>query len=333
MALPLEQEIARLRAAGFSDEQIRHHFRQDGGSSSKPAGGAPILNPMSGFLGNASAVFSHVRAIIPGLQKAATTVFNSDATRSARARSAGILIGVTVIVAALGFGLHQEWQQHIISATAIAEMNVIKAREEAASAHAQSCWNRLTPLLVRGTPAYDLWRRECADFQPESTAAADPKPKAPDYDALDYSEARRAFEGFAPRFTEITGLASGADIELCVYRGALRLLDGDPLNKESALRTAAQGCSGIDTEALRKYGEDKAPFSKSNPDFAKIVGVDAEPKARSCVERVALRLLANPGLSRSSEGWAIEGGGRVAALKAVALKPEFTADRKRCLGL
>jgi len=66
------------------------------------------------------------------------------------------------------------------------------------------------------------------------------------------------------------------------------------------------------SEALWKYGEERAPFSNSDPEFAKIVGVDAEPKARSCVDKVALRCSPIPALTAAP---------RVGASKAAGESP------------
>ena len=72
-ATPLDAERARLREAGYTEEEISKYFleRLRGASQQSPAaGGAPVQVTMTGVLGNASAVLSHARGTIPAIQSA-----------------------------------------------------------------------------------------------------------------------------------------------------------------------------------------------------------------------------------------------------------------------
>ena len=53
------------------------------------------------------------------------------ASSKSRARSAAVLAFVAIIVAALGYAIYQEWQQHIISNTATAAAQAEKAKADA----------------------------------------------------------------------------------------------------------------------------------------------------------------------------------------------------------
>lgn len=140
MALPLEQEIARLRADGFSDDAIKDHFAaQRNGSSPNATGGPYVQPPFSGPLANANAVFSHARAKIPGLKQDAATVLNRASKPGARAKSLLTLSGVAVLIAALGYVVYQEVIIHIVNAPPTSTAQRTAAEEQAAAAHAQSC--------------------------------------------------------------------------------------------------------------------------------------------------------------------------------------------------
>jgi len=136
MATPLDAERARLRAEGHTDAEISQILinRASGqaiGGTQPTGAGAPVQMPMSGVLGNASAVLSHVKGTIPAIKRDIANLFNRDASPNLRAKSAAALALVAVIIGALGFAIYQEWQQHIISNTAIAAANAQKARAEA----------------------------------------------------------------------------------------------------------------------------------------------------------------------------------------------------------
>ena len=100
---------------------------------------------MTGVLGNASAVLSHARATIPAIKADYANLFNRAAPPKTRAKSAAALAAVALIVAALGYAVHQEWQIHIIYETEITKINVDKVK-------AESCRVRLASIT--GAPDF-----------------------------------------------------------------------------------------------------------------------------------------------------------------------------------
>jgi hypothetical protein len=134
-------ERAKLRAEGWDEAQANEILmrRAAAGTAQQPAGGAPAQGPMSGVLGNVSAVVSHATAAIPVLEAERATLFNPTAPAKSRARSFVVLAFAAVIAAALGFVIYQEWQIHVVNAPITAAGQAEQAAEQAASAHAQSC--------------------------------------------------------------------------------------------------------------------------------------------------------------------------------------------------
>lgn len=131
---PLDAERERLRKKGWSEADIeRILFQREVGRSQPPpaAAGAPVQGNMTGVLGNASAALSHAREAIFGIRKDITNVFDSAAAPLQRAISGGFLAFKAAIIVVLGFAIYQEWQQHIISATATAAAQATKAAAEA----------------------------------------------------------------------------------------------------------------------------------------------------------------------------------------------------------
>jgi hypothetical protein len=102
-------------------------------ASHQPAG-APAQGVMSTVLGSLVAVASHARSVVPSFRKDVATIFDRAAPTSARAGATASLVVKVIVVLVLGYAAWQEWNQHIISATAIAEQQARKARAEADAA-------------------------------------------------------------------------------------------------------------------------------------------------------------------------------------------------------
>jgi uncharacterized protein YecT (DUF1311 family)/tetratricopeptide (TPR) repeat protein len=140
MATPLDAERERLRGEGYTDAEISQILinRASGAGSQQSAPLPPIHGHMTGVLGNTSAVLSHARAAIPVVTGGLANLSNAAAPPKSRAKSAALLVGIAVIVCVLGYAVWQEWQQHIISATATAANNaeITEAQKRKAKADA-----------------------------------------------------------------------------------------------------------------------------------------------------------------------------------------------------
>ena len=134
-AAPLDAERERLRKAGYTDAEVSQILITRA-ASQQPAGigqGA-MSNVLSSILG----VASHARALIPTFRKDVETVFNGAATASARAGATASLAVKAIVIIVLGYAAWQEWQQHIIYATQIAESQARKIRAEECSARVKA---------------------------------------------------------------------------------------------------------------------------------------------------------------------------------------------------
>jgi hypothetical protein len=133
-AAPLDAERVRLRTAGYTDAEISHILTQrEIGASLQPAGAAG-QGVMSNVLSSIVAVASHTRLLIPTFRKDVETVFDGTATASMRAGATASLAVKAIVVIVLGFAAWQEWKQHIIYSTEIAESQARKLKAEADAA-------------------------------------------------------------------------------------------------------------------------------------------------------------------------------------------------------
>jgi hypothetical protein len=240
MATPLDAERARLRAEGHSEGEISQILinRASGNGSQQPAGPAPVQGGnMSGVLGNASAVLSHMKGTIPVLKADLTNLSSSTAPPKSRAKSFAVLAFAAVIAAVLAFAVYQEWQRHIIFETEI-------QKEQAASAHAKSCLERGSNFLRRDSAGYRQWVLDCPDyFSPDVVKAATNPPKpAKEKSAVLTDEAVLShFSAIEPKFKELTHSDGNLAVRLCTYRAALQLISGG-YDQEDAVRVAAKHC-------------------------------------------------------------------------------------------
>ena len=132
----VDAQRARLCAEGYTEAEISQILinQASGVGSQSPAGAAPVQGNMTGVLGNASAALSHAWGTIRSLKDEVADLFNPDASRTSRAKSAVLLACAAVLLLVLGYGIYQEWQQHIMSQTQIAASQAEKLRAETCSA-------------------------------------------------------------------------------------------------------------------------------------------------------------------------------------------------------
>jgi ABC-type anion transport system duplicated permease subunit len=133
---PLAAERQRLRAQGYTDAEISQILvaRALGGGAGPT--GAP-LHPQGMFsnvLSSIVAVAGYAGGLFTTIRHDITTILDRSAPAGART-SAFVAIAVkAVVIGALTFAAWQEWQQHIISSTEIAESQARKLKAEADAA-------------------------------------------------------------------------------------------------------------------------------------------------------------------------------------------------------
>ena len=130
-AAPLDAERARLRSAGYTDAEISQIFIAREVAGSQQPAGATGQGVMSNVLSSIVAVASHARVLIPSFRKDVETVFDGTATASVRAGATASLAVKAIVVTVLGYAAWQEWRQHIIYSTDIAESQSRKLKAEA----------------------------------------------------------------------------------------------------------------------------------------------------------------------------------------------------------
>jgi hypothetical protein len=134
---PLDAEREQLRKAGFTEAEVSQILITRASQQPAPAGQGVMSNVLSSIV----AVASHARVLIPTFRKDVTTVFDGTAPASARAGATASLLVKAIVVMVLGYAAWQEWNQHIISATEIAQQQARKAEAEAITAK-QDAWRQ-----------------------------------------------------------------------------------------------------------------------------------------------------------------------------------------------
>ena len=121
---PLDAERARLRQAGYTDNEISQILISRASGSSPQAVGVGVgvggQSVLGGVLANMGALLSHARNALPNLLADFKNTFDGQAAAPARAKSLGALVVKLAIIGVIGYAVKQEWDQHIISATEIA---------------------------------------------------------------------------------------------------------------------------------------------------------------------------------------------------------------------
>jgi hypothetical protein len=95
----------------------------------------------------------------PTFRKDVANIFDGTATATSRAGATASLAVKAVVIAVLGYAGWQEWSQHIISATAIADAEVRKRHAEECSARMKAMLD--TVPMSKLPEATDLLQRDC----------------------------------------------------------------------------------------------------------------------------------------------------------------------------
>ena len=129
---PSDNERARLRAAGLTDAEITRIFAARGLGSPPPgsgtAAGVPQA-PVSGVMGNFSAIWAHARNIIPTMAAQIMTVFSTSASASARAASLLAVMVKAAFVLVFAYVVALEFSQ-LRAATDRARVEACQARQQ-----------------------------------------------------------------------------------------------------------------------------------------------------------------------------------------------------------
>jgi hypothetical protein len=143
---PLNARRAQLRAQGYTDDEISRAFVEEIKQSSQPqpraaaatgtttvTGGVPSQGAMSGVLNNLSVAMAMASGFLPSVATDIANLFGAHSSLHQRSRAGVFLAAKLALVAAIGFAIYQEYQQHIIINTEIAkhEEAIKRAQAEA----------------------------------------------------------------------------------------------------------------------------------------------------------------------------------------------------------
>jgi tetratricopeptide (TPR) repeat protein len=159
---PLDAERARLRKEGFSDAEISQiliaRATMTRPQTSTGGGGHGM---MTGVLSNLGAVLSHARVLLPTFKTDLAAIFDRATPPIARVQAAVVLVLKTAVVSVLAYAVYQEWQQHIVSQTEIAQITARKLHAEECSARMKT-FADITPMDELLDPARtDSIQRDC----------------------------------------------------------------------------------------------------------------------------------------------------------------------------
>jgi hypothetical protein len=181
---PLDARRAQLRELGYTDSEISTIILKEVPPPPQPqaaaatattavTGGVTGQGVMSGVLNNLSVAVGLATGFLPSIATDITHLIGRDSSLPERSKGGVYLVAKLAFVAAIGFAIYQEWEQHIISQTKIAEQQAINLGEQAKyaaerekavaeKAKAESCAARMQNFgrfLVKEIPRE--WVLEC----------------------------------------------------------------------------------------------------------------------------------------------------------------------------
>jgi tetratricopeptide (TPR) repeat protein len=170
-ATPLDAEREALRKAGYTDAEVSQILVTR--ASHQTAGAATGQGVLSNVLSSILGVASHARGLLPTFRKDVMTLFDGAATTSARAGATASLAVKAIVVLVLGYAAWQEWSQHIISATEIAQSQARKIRAEECSARMKAIVDTVPVNQINA--AAEIVQRDCDPTYAQRTAACSAK--------------------------------------------------------------------------------------------------------------------------------------------------------------
>jgi hypothetical protein len=160
---PLDAEREKLRKAGYNETEISQILVARALGSSGPSADAPTSQGvLSGTVSSVVAIGSYARGTIFTIRNDLSTIFDAAASASARVGAAVMLIFKVAVISVLAFAGWQEWRQHIISATEIAESQARKIRAEECTARVESAAKNMRMSdIKKGIYSNEELARDC----------------------------------------------------------------------------------------------------------------------------------------------------------------------------
>ena len=136
---PLDSERARLRQDGYTDAEISQILiARVAGVPPLPTTSSASPGVLSQAISSLVALWTYARGTVFSIRSDVAAMFDGKAPASVRAGATASLAVKAVVIAVLGYAAAQEWNQHIISAPAIADAQARKTQAEAETARQTS---------------------------------------------------------------------------------------------------------------------------------------------------------------------------------------------------
>jgi hypothetical protein len=172
-ATPLDAEREQLRKVGYTEAEVSQILIARALAGTQHPAGHVGQGVMSNVLSSMLGVASHARMLIPTFRKDVVTIFDGTAAASARAGATVSLAVKAVVVLVLSYAAWQEWNQHIISATQIAEIQARKIKAEECSARMKAIID--TVPVNQLAAASEIVQRDCDPTYAQRTAECSTK--------------------------------------------------------------------------------------------------------------------------------------------------------------
>jgi TPR repeat protein len=160
---PLDAEREKLRKAGYNETEISQILvARTLGSSGHSVDAPTSQGVLSGTVSSVLAIGSYARGTVFTIRHDLETIFDRTALASARVGAAVMLFFKVAVIAVLAYAGWQEWRQHIISATEIAESQARKIKAEECIARVESAAKNMRMSdIEKGIYSNEELARDC----------------------------------------------------------------------------------------------------------------------------------------------------------------------------
>ncbi len=174
---PLDAEREKLRKAGYTETEISQILVARAlGSSAHSADAPASQGVLSGTLSSVMAIGSYARGTVFTIRHDLAAIFDATALASARVSAAAMLVFKVAVISVLAYAGWQEWHQHIISATEIADSQARKIKAEECSARIKAIID--TVPMNKIAEATEIVQRDCDPTYAAREAQCDARSKA-----------------------------------------------------------------------------------------------------------------------------------------------------------
>jgi len=173
---PLDVERQRLRAQGYNDTEISQILVSRAlGDGAAPTGAPPHpQGVLSNVLSSVVAVAGYAGGLFTTIRHDVATILDRSAPATARTGAFVAVAIKAVVIGVLVFAGWQEWQQHIIAATAIADSQARKIRAEECSARMKAAIDTM-PMDQLMNGGADSIQKDCDPTYAARAKACDDK--------------------------------------------------------------------------------------------------------------------------------------------------------------